>query len=100
MDSVALLVEYAQSAILEEPRKGGFDDPAVLPGTAAVLRVAPGDQRLDASLAQRATNLCFGVFRAIRSVRACLRPVLPKSSSNAGNPVAGGEPDLTGASAP
>ncbi len=50
MDAVAATGADQQSAVVMQPGEGALDDPAVAAEPGAVLGLAPGDERLDATL--------------------------------------------------
>ena len=57
MDVVAAVGADEQSAAVVEPGEGAFDDPALAAESGAVLALTPGDDRLDAPLADEAAVL-------------------------------------------
>ena len=57
MDVVAAVGADEESAAVVEPGEGAFDDPAMAPKAGAVVGLAAGDDRLDASLPDEAAVL-------------------------------------------
>jgi hypothetical protein len=66
MDVVSLFVANAESALVEQPREGGFDHVTPFAQTAPMFGVALGYQRMNAAFAQRSANLVLGIIGPIR----------------------------------
>src|SRR5215471_5720218 len=65
MDVVALLITEAQTTLFEEPSEHALDDTAMFAQSTSMFRVAFGNQRLDAPLAKRLTDLRLGIVSLV-----------------------------------
>ena len=82
MDVVAAVGADKEAAAVVEPGEGALDDPAVAAEPGAVLCLAASDQRLDATLPDKATVLVV-VVAAVGDQR-------PRSAARAADPAADG----------
>jgi hypothetical protein len=82
VDVVAAVGADEQPAAVVEPGEGALDDPALVAEPGAVLCLAASDQRLDATLPDKATVLVV-VVAAVGDQR-------PRSASRATDPAADG----------
>jgi len=64
MNIVTLFITHTQSPLIEQPIKRGFHHVAKFTQTAAVFRIAFGNQRFGLAMPQRLANFLLGIIGA------------------------------------